>query len=92
LAKGSEEEAVAGISISREAGGGPWSREGSVPGSAIKNSTGARPASAMVCIWTMTMAKVLVFDLDGTLYDASCGYVDHIRSNIFDFMYEKVLS
>lgn len=33
---------------------------------------------------------VLVFDLDGTLYDASNGYVDYIRSNIFEFMYEMV--
>jgi phosphoglycolate phosphatase-like HAD superfamily hydrolase len=36
--------------------------------------------------------EVLIFDLDGTLYDASSGYVDHIRSNIFEFMYEKVRS
>jgi FMN phosphatase YigB (HAD superfamily) len=36
--------------------------------------------------------KVLVFDLDGTLYDASNGYVEHIRSNIFDFMRQKVMA
>lgn len=34
---------------------------------------------------------VLVFDLDGTLYDSTNGYIEHIRSNVFKFMYEKEL-
>ena len=32
---------------------------------------------------------ILLFDLDGTLYPANCGYVEHIRKNIFEFMYCK---
>jgi FMN phosphatase YigB (HAD superfamily) len=32
---------------------------------------------------------VLLFDLDGTLYDADNGYISHIRSNIFQFMVDK---
>ena len=32
---------------------------------------------------------VLLFDLDGTLYDQECGYEDHIHSNIFKFMAES---
>lgn len=35
------------------------------------------------------MATVLVFDLDGTLYDISNGYLQHIRANIFRMMVEK---
>jgi putative hydrolase of the HAD superfamily len=31
---------------------------------------------------------VLLFDLDGTLYDHSCGYEDEIHGNIFKFMVE----
>jgi len=31
---------------------------------------------------------ILLFDLDGTLYDQACGYEDHIHSNIFKFMAE----
>ena len=34
-------------------------------------------------------SKVLVFDLDGTLYDADNGYVKCIRQNVFQFMVEK---
>lgn len=34
---------------------------------------------------------VLIFDLDGTLYDAGNGYVNRIRSNLFEFMYYKVI-
>ena len=33
--------------------------------------------------------KILIFDLDGCLYDANCGYVEHIRSNVFKFMVNK---
>mmetsp|Transcript_1301 Transcript_1301/g.3311 ORF Transcript_1301/g.3311 Transcript_1301/m.3311 type:complete len:283 (-) Transcript_1301:409-1257(-) len=32
---------------------------------------------------------VLLFDLDGTLYDHSCGYEEEIHSNIFKFMVES---
>ncbi|KAG7353365.1 HAD-superfamily hydrolase [Nitzschia inconspicua] len=32
---------------------------------------------------------VLLFDLDGTLYDNACGYEDEIHSNIFKFMVES---
>jgi pyrimidine 5'-nucleotidase len=32
--------------------------------------------------------EVLLFDLDGTLYDHACGYEDEIHSNIFRFMVE----
>ena len=31
---------------------------------------------------------ILLFDLDGTLYDHSCGYEEEIHSNIFKFMVE----
>jgi phosphoglycolate phosphatase-like HAD superfamily hydrolase len=31
----------------------------------------------------------LIFDLDGTLYDSGNGYVDSIRRNLFQFMYDK---
>ena len=31
---------------------------------------------------------VLLFDLDGTLYDQACGYEEEIHSNIFKFMVE----
>ena len=31
---------------------------------------------------------ILLFDLDGTLYDHACGYEHEIHSNIFDFMVE----
>ncbi|CAB9517327.1 haloacid dehalogenase-like hydrolase [Seminavis robusta] len=31
---------------------------------------------------------LLLFDLDGTLYDHACGYEDHIHANIFKFMVE----
>jgi pyrimidine 5'-nucleotidase len=31
---------------------------------------------------------VLLFDLDGTLYDHACGYEQEIHSNIFEFMVE----
>lgn len=31
---------------------------------------------------------ILLFDLDGTLYDHACGYEEEIHSNIFDFMVE----
>lgn len=31
---------------------------------------------------------ILLFDLDGTLYDHGCGYEEEIHSNIFDFMVE----
>ena len=34
----------------------------------------------------------LIFDLDGTLYNAGNGDVEHIRQNVFAFMYEKVHS
>eukprot|EP00978_Attheya_sp_CCMP212_P020688 scaffold59513_cov50-Attheya_sp.AAC.3 len=33
--------------------------------------------------------NVLLFDLDGTLYDLSCGYENEIHSNIFKFMAES---
>lgn len=32
--------------------------------------------------------QLLLFDLDGTLYDHVCGYEDHIHNNIFQFMVE----
>jgi pyrimidine 5'-nucleotidase len=32
---------------------------------------------------------VLLFDLDGTLYDQACGYEEHIHNNIFQFMVEQ---
>jgi putative hydrolase of the HAD superfamily len=32
---------------------------------------------------------LLLFDLDGTLYDQSCGYEDEVHSNIFKFMAES---
>ena len=31
--------------------------------------------------------EILLFDLDGTLYDAGNGYIEHIRKNIFEFIY-----
>ena len=31
----------------------------------------------------------LIFDLDGTLYDADNGYVTNIRCNIFNFLVQK---
>ena len=34
-------------------------------------------------------ASVLIFDLDGCLYDAGSGYVEYIRGNVFEFMYAK---
>ena len=37
----------------------------------------------------MTEIRTLLFDLDGTLYPVSNGYVSHIRRNLFEFMYEK---
>lgn len=33
--------------------------------------------------------EVLLFDLDGTLYDQKCGYESNIHSNIFQFMVEQ---
>jgi pyrimidine 5'-nucleotidase len=36
-----------------------------------------------------TAPVLLLFDLDGTLYDQICGYVDSVHSNIFKFMAEK---
>lgn len=33
--------------------------------------------------------KTLLFDLDGTLYSANNGYIEHIRSNIFEFIYRQ---
>jgi hypothetical protein len=73
-------------------GAGRRSREGSVA-SAIKNSTTQSHLTGNgVYAGTKMRTEVLIFDLDGTLYDASSGYVDHIRSNIFEFMYEKVRS
>ena len=35
------------------------------------------------------LISCLIFDLDGTLYDSSNGYVDHFRRQLFDFMYTK---
>jgi len=35
-----------------------------------------------------TGADLLLFDLDGTLYDDSCGYGSRVHSQIFDFMVE----
>lgn len=32
--------------------------------------------------------SVLLFDLDGTLYDADCGYVAHQRRNLFEYIYK----
>lgn len=32
---------------------------------------------------------LLIFDLDGTLYDESCGYVEEVHKNIFRFMVEQ---
>ena len=32
---------------------------------------------------------VLLFDLDGTLYSADCGYVAHQRNNMFTYIQEK---
>ena len=32
---------------------------------------------------------VLLFDLDGTLYDQACGYEEHIHNNIYQFMVEQ---
>eukprot|EP00959_Pyramimonas_sp_CCMP1952_P069049 1441542-Pyramimonas_sp.AAC.1 len=32
----------------------------------------------------------LLFDLDGTLYDADNGYQDHCHLNIFNYMVEKL--
>jgi pyrimidine 5'-nucleotidase len=32
---------------------------------------------------------LLLFDLDGTLYDHGCGYEEHIHDNIFRFMVEQ---
>ena len=32
---------------------------------------------------------VLLFDLDGTLYDHACGYEQEIHSNIYDFMVQS---
>lgn len=37
----------------------------------------------------MYSAKYLVFDLDGTLYDISNGYMNHIRENLFRMMVNK---
>ena len=34
-------------------------------------------------------ADLLLFDLDGTLYDQSCGYEDEVHSNIYNFMAES---
>ena len=33
--------------------------------------------------------NTLIFDLDGCLYDAGCGYVEHVRMNVFKFMIKK---
>ena len=33
--------------------------------------------------------NILLFDLDGTLYDVNCGYVEHQRQNNFRFLYDK---
>lgn len=32
---------------------------------------------------------ILLFDLDGTLYDHACGYEQEVHSNIFEFMVKK---
>ena len=32
---------------------------------------------------------LLLFDLDGCLYDQTCGYVDNVHSNIFKFMVQQ---
>ena len=37
----------------------------------------------------MPSFDLLLFDLDGTLYDQSCGYEHHIHNNIFRYMVEK---
>jgi putative hydrolase of the HAD superfamily len=37
----------------------------------------------------MTSKTVLIFDLDGCLYDHSCGYTSHIRKNVLKFMIHK---
>ena len=34
----------------------------------------------------ITMIKILLFDLDGTLYDQACGYEEEIHNNIFRYM------
>jgi putative hydrolase of the HAD superfamily len=36
-----------------------------------------------------TSIELLLFDLDGTLYDQACGYEDEVHSNIFKFMAES---
>jgi putative hydrolase of the HAD superfamily len=38
----------------------------------------------------MTAIDVLLFDLDGTLYPTSNGYVTHVRKNLYEYM-EKTL-
>ena len=38
---------------------------------------------------TTATQKTLIFDLDGCLYDAGCGFVEHVRANVFEFMYQK---
>ncbi|KAK9819658.1 hypothetical protein WJX72_000858 [[Myrmecia] bisecta] len=36
------------------------------------------------------MYDVLLFDLDGTLYPIANGYEAHVRSNLFDYMHQKL--
>lgn len=35
------------------------------------------------------MIELLLFDLDGTLYDQACGYEEEIRNNIFRYMAQQ---
>ena len=46
----------------------------------ITNATAPSPDASL---------DVLLFDLDGTLYDQACGYEESIHNNIFQFMVDK---
>ncbi len=58
--------------------------------SAVSSTTSATiascPASSTV---STSQFDVLLFDLDGCLYDADCGYVQHQRRQLFELIYLK---